>query len=131
MGEPENQGVLDSYSNTLRAIGSVVLPYPEALDDEGWAEAERIIEGALAPKPPGIKRQIRLFLRVANILPVFSTGRPLVKLPLKRRSAFLEKLQRSRLMPLSMVRLWVSTRMALWILPRGTSSGRTKGSSAP
>jgi hypothetical protein len=100
MGEPENQGVLDSYSNTLRAIGGVVLPYPEALDDEGWAEAERIIEGALAPKPPGIKRQIRLFLKLVNLLSVFRTGRPLVKLRINRRLAFLEKLQRSRLMPL-------------------------------
>ena len=100
MAELESQAVLESYSDTLRAIGAVVLPYPEALDDEGWAEAERIIEGALAPKPPGIKRQIRLFLRVVNLLSVFSTGRTLVKLRVNRRTAFLEKLQRSRLMPL-------------------------------
>jgi hypothetical protein len=100
MGEAESQAVLDSYSDVLRAIGSAVLPDPYALDDEGWAEAERIIEGALAPKPPGIKRQIRLFLRVANLFSVFRTGRTLTKLRPHRRLAFLEKLQRSRLMTL-------------------------------
>jgi hypothetical protein len=95
-GEP----VLSSLQVSLRAIGSVVLPSEHALDEKGWTEAERIMEGALASKPPRIKRQIRLFLRLVNLLPLLSTGRTLAALPLDRRSAFLNRLQRSPLMPL-------------------------------
>ena len=100
MDGPGDESVLSSLQNPLRAIGSAVLPSSEALDDEGWAEAERIIEGALASKPAGIKRQIRLFLRLVNFLPILSTGRTLSKLPLEKRAAFLQRLHRSPLMAL-------------------------------
>jgi len=100
MDGPGSESVLSSLQEPLRAIGGVVLPSFQALDEDGWAEAGRIIERALASKPPGIKRQIRLFLRLVNILPVFSTGRTLVKLPQDRRAAFLQRLHRSPLMPL-------------------------------
>ena len=92
--------VLSSLQGPLRAIGSVVLPSAEALDERGWLQAEAIIEGALAAKPPGIKRQIRLFLRVVNVLPILSKGRTLTMLPMDCREAFLHSLQCSRLMPL-------------------------------
>lgn len=59
-----------------------------------------IIERALASRPTGVKMQIRLFLRLVNLLPVVSTGRTLVRLPLDRRASFLERLHRSRFMPL-------------------------------
>ena len=81
MNGPGSEPVLSSLQAPLRAIGSVVLPSPEALDKEGWLEAEAIIERALASKPSGIKRQIRLFLRLVNFLPVLTTGRTLVKMP--------------------------------------------------
>ena len=100
MDGPGSESVLSSLQEPLRAIGGVVLPSLPALDEDGWAEAEKIIEGALASKPPGIRRQIRLFLRLVNILPVFSTGRTLVRLPQDRRAAFLRRLHRSPLMPL-------------------------------
>ena len=96
---PGSESVLSSLQDPLRAIGSVVLPSPDALDDAGWAKAEAIIEHALASRPPGVKRQIRLFLRLVNFLPVLSTGRTLVKLPLDRRATFLQRLHRSSLMP--------------------------------
>ena len=100
MAGPGSESVLSSLKDPLRAIGSVVLPSPEALDEEGWAKAERIIEEALESKPPGIKRQIRLFLRLVTFLPILSTGRTLPKLPLEKRAAFLHRLHRSPLMPL-------------------------------
>ncbi len=100
MNGPGSEPVLSSLQAPLRAIGSVVLPSPEALDGEGWLEAEAIMERALASKPSGIKRQIRLFLRLVNFLPVLTTGRTLVKMPVERRAAFLQRLHRSPLMPL-------------------------------
>jgi hypothetical protein len=70
------------------------------LDEEGWREAEATIEKALIPRPAGVKKQIRLFLRLVNLLPVMSTGRTLMGLSPTRRSAFLARMQRSRVMPL-------------------------------
>lgn len=98
MDAPESPPVLTSVIGPLRAIGSVVLPGDEALDEEGWREAQRIIEDALATRPAGVKRQIRLFLRLVNVLPFFTTGRTFQRLSLERRAAFLERLQRSRLL---------------------------------
>jgi hypothetical protein len=92
--------VFSSLRGPLRAIGSVVLPTPEALDEEGWQRAETIMEHALASRPEGVKQQLRLFLRLVNVLPLLTTGRTLEKLPLQRRAAFLERLQRSPLMPI-------------------------------
>ncbi|MBT8396272.1 MAG: hypothetical protein HKO65_17230 [Gemmatimonadetes bacterium] len=92
--------VLSSLREPLRAVGSVVLPSPDALDEEGWAEAERIIERALAPKPAGVRLQLRLFLRVLNALPLVTTGRTFAALPLDRRAAFLQRLHSSPVLPL-------------------------------
>jgi len=100
MDGPGSESVLSSLQDPLRAIGSVVLPSPQALDEEGWIKAEKIMEGALASKTPGIKRQIRLFLRLANLLPILSTGRTLAKLPREKRATFLQRLHRSPLLPL-------------------------------
>jgi hypothetical protein len=58
------------------------------------------MEKALASRPPGVKMQVRLFLRLVNLLPVLSTGRTMVRLPLGRRASFLERLHRSPFMPL-------------------------------
>jgi hypothetical protein len=95
-----SESVLSSLQEPLRAIGSVVLPSPEALDEEGWREAESIIEGALAKKSAGVKLQLQLFLRAVNLLPLATTGKTLVGLPLDRRRVFLERLHRSPLLPL-------------------------------
>jgi len=92
--------VLQSLQGPLRAIGRVVLPSPDALDEEGWREAVDIMERALASRPKSVRMQIRLFLRLVNLLPVLSTGRTLVKLPPSRRTSFLERLQRTPLMSL-------------------------------
>jgi hypothetical protein len=58
------------------------------------------MEGALVSRPESVKRQLRLFLRLLNLLSLPATGRTLRKLPPARRAAFLESVQRSRLAPL-------------------------------
>ena len=100
MAPPDAEPALSSVRGPLRAIGSVVLPSPDALDPEGWRKAEAIMEQALNPRPTKVKRQLRLFLRLVNLLPLFSMGRTLTTLSLERRVAFLERLQRSSLQPL-------------------------------
>ena len=97
MSEPVAEPTLSSVRKPLRAIGSVVLPTPDALDERGWRHAEAIMEHALAPRPASVKRQLRLFLRLVNLLPLLSTGRTLGGLPLGRRRVFLRGLERSKL----------------------------------
>ena len=77
-----------------------MLPGPNALDRAGWEEAEAIMEAALAPRPSSVKKQLRLFLHLLNVLPLLTTGRTLRRLPEERRARFLAGLQRSRLAPL-------------------------------
>ena len=98
MNRMQSGSALAPCRGPLRAIASVVLPHPDALDALGWVRAQAIMEGALAPRPPAIKRQIRLFLRAVNLLPVLTTGRTLTALPLEGRRAFLQRLQRSRVL---------------------------------
>jgi len=100
MDGPGNESVLPSLREPLRAIGNVVLPSPEALDEEGWREAEAIIEGALATKPASVKLQLRLFLRAVNLMPLVTTGKTLAALPIDQRARFLERIHRSPLLPL-------------------------------
>jgi hypothetical protein len=97
MGGSGNASVLTSFEATIEAVGSVVLPSPDALDEEGWRRAREIIESALEPKPNNIKRQLRLFLRVVNFLPVLTKGRTLKRLSIPDRAAFLEGLHTSRI----------------------------------
>ena len=92
--------VLSPFREILRALGDVVLPGPNVLDQEGWEAAEAIMEAALAPRPPSVKKQLRLFLRLLNLLSLLSTGRTLRRLPGEKRAIFLAGLQRSRLAPL-------------------------------
>jgi hypothetical protein len=58
------------------------------------------MEHALAPRPPEVKKQLRLFLRLVNALPVFTTGRTLERLSLRRRAAFVSRLQHSPVQPI-------------------------------
>ena len=95
MGESAPALVLPGVRGPLRAIGSAVLPRPDALDEEGWRRAEAVMEHALAPRPEEVKRQLRLFLRVVNLLPLLTSGRTLVGLAPSRRRAFLQSVERS------------------------------------
>lgn len=89
--------VLAPFRGTLRAMAEVILPGPEALDEERWLRTEAIMEGALASRPAGVRSQLRTFLRLLNLLPLATTGHTLRGLPTGRRTAYLESVQRSRL----------------------------------
>lgn len=67
------------------------------MGDQDWIAVESIVERALAGRPPGVRRQVRLFLRIANLLPLLSRGTTLNRLSPAKRAAFLDGLQRSRL----------------------------------
>lgn len=63
------------------------------MDEKGWSELEGLIEGALRERPQALKRQLRLFLRLIQWLPVFRYGRPFTSLKPTQRTRFLSSLQ--------------------------------------
>jgi len=101
---PQRRHVSDSVLQPIRApfraLARTLLPEMDALDSDGWRRAEDIIETMLADRPPEVRRQIGLFIRVANLLPLFRYGRPFTRLGPVRRLAFLEALQNGRVLKL-------------------------------
>lgn len=87
-----------SLRPTLHALAETVAPTTATLEAEGWASLERIVTHAVAARPPRMQRQIALFLRVVEWLPVLRYGRPFSKLNPRRRQRFLESLQDSPLL---------------------------------
>jgi len=85
--------VLPPIRSTFRALTTSFVPEASSLDERGWAEAEAIVERFLATRPPAIQRQLRLLIRLLDLLPVLRYGRTFRALDAARRARFLEALQ--------------------------------------
>jgi hypothetical protein len=79
----------------FRAIAQAVVPEAGALDESQWLDVERIVEEALAPRPPSLRRQLGLLIRVIEVAPVLWSGRRFSSLDIARRTRFLLALQNS------------------------------------
>lgn len=91
-------GGLAKVRPTFRALAEAIVPGAASLDEAGWAELERIVEEALAKRPPAIRRQLLIFIRLLNVLPVLRRGRTLRRLDAEGRGRFLRAIQDSRLL---------------------------------
>lgn len=80
----------------FRALAGAVVPEARGLTASGWAELEATVEAALAKRPASVRRQVAVFLRVLDVLPVLRWGRRLRRLEGARREAFLRSIERSR-----------------------------------
>lgn len=87
--------VLMSVRPQFRALATTLLPEIRALDSVGWQRTEALIESMLVDRPPEVRRQVRRFIRIANLLPVFRYGSTFVRLPEARRARFLQALERA------------------------------------
>jgi Gluconate 2-dehydrogenase subunit 3 len=92
--------VWSSVRPILRAIGTTIVPEAADLDDNGWLAVERVINDALAPRPPALQRQIRLFIHLIEWAPVPRYGKRFTRLAATRRTAVLTSLQNARLFAL-------------------------------
>lgn len=79
----------------FRAIAVAVVPEAGALDESQWLDVERIVEDAMATRPPGLRRQLGLLIRVIEAAPVLWSGRRFSSLAIARRTRFLLALQNS------------------------------------
>jgi hypothetical protein len=81
----------------LKAVVGTVVPEASALDAKAWRELEELVEAALRDRSPGLKRRLRLLLRVVQWLPLFRYGRPFTWLAPAERELFLSYLQDHRM----------------------------------
>jgi hypothetical protein len=82
-----------SVRSVFRAVAATVVPEAVRLDEQAWLELEQIIGGALEAKPAGLRRQLLLFIRALDVLPVFRYGRTFQGLDPTRRESFLLGIQ--------------------------------------
>ena len=85
--------VLPPVRGVFRAVATTIVPEAGRLDAPGWDELEGIVERFLEPRPPALRRQLRLFLRVLQWVPVARFGRPFTSLDPARRGPFLAAVQ--------------------------------------
>lgn len=88
--------VLAPVRETFRAVAVTVVPEAAALEPAEWARLERTVERALARRPAGLRRQLRVFLRLIGVLPLVRFGRTFASLDGARRTRVLAGLQDSR-----------------------------------
>jgi len=91
MAEP----LLPPIRAPFRALTMTFVPEAAPLDEAAWQDVEQIVEDALALRPPKVRRQIGLLVRVIDLLPVAWTGRRFTRLDARRRTRLLERLERA------------------------------------
>lgn len=89
-------GILPPVRERFRALATTIVPESSGLDDAGWAELEAIVETALSKRPPGMRRQLAVFIRLLDFLPRLRWLRPFRTLSAPKRARFLRGIQSSR-----------------------------------
>ena len=89
-----------SVKGIFREVAKSIVPEAEDLDEKSWVEMEAIIERGLASRPAKIRRQLRLLVRLLNLLPIGRYGKPFRSLDRDKRNAFLLSVENAPLLPL-------------------------------
>lgn len=87
-----------AFTPVLRAVAEAFVPEIAAARPERWAQVERTVRDTLASRPPAIRRQVGLLLRLLELLSLAREGRRLATLDLPSRTRFLARLADSRLL---------------------------------
>jgi len=88
--------VFASVRSIFRAVVTTVVPEASQLGEPGWSEFEMLVGTALQDRPRAMHRQILLFLRAIEWLPVFCYGRRFTSLSAGQRMQILSYLQDHR-----------------------------------
>ncbi len=81
----------------FRAFVCTVMPDAEELDENGWQDLEALVESTLRDRPPAMLRQVRMFLRAIQWLPIFRCGHRFSALSAEKRAGILSYLQNHRI----------------------------------
>ena len=72
-----------------------MVPDAATLDENAWRDVDASIADALAKRPPAMRRQLALLIRVLDTLPLLRWGRRFHQLGAARRARFLDAMQYS------------------------------------
>jgi len=101
----------------FRAVAETVAPRARSFDPEAWRRGEALAGRLVAMRPAAVRRQLVLFLRILDLLPLLRWGRRFRSLPPERRLAVLRRLERA---PLLAVRRGVwGVRTLAWVAVYG------------
>ena len=89
--------VLLPVRSIFRAVVSTVVPEARNLGEPAWSELEALVETTLQTRPRAMHRQLRLFIRTIQWMPVFRYGRRFTSLRAEQRMQVLSYLQDHRL----------------------------------
>lgn len=87
---------LEGLQPVFHAVVEVVVPEADELTAEEWGELGALVDESLRGRPAGLRRQLRVFLRLVEWLPVMRYGRRFTSLAPGRRARFLAGLQNHR-----------------------------------
>jgi hypothetical protein len=88
-----SRSVLAPVRTVFRAVFVTVVPDAKQLDEPGWLALEAQVEDLLEFRPPTLRRQLQLFLRAIEWLPVLRYGHTFTALRDEQRSRVLRYLQ--------------------------------------
>jgi len=77
----------------LLAVGSRIVPELPSLAPEARERFRAIVEEALAERPAGMRRQLRVFLGLVEMAPLLRSGRRFTRLGADAQDRFLRALQ--------------------------------------
>jgi hypothetical protein len=89
---------LPPVRHVLHTIATTVVPETVSFDERAWSELDEVIEHAVAKRGERVQRQFVMFLRLVQNLAVARYGKVFTSLDPGRRTAFLESIERSRLL---------------------------------
>jgi hypothetical protein len=87
--------ILQPVQSTFRAVAETVVVEAASLHPHEWRELQDVVEEALAARPERMRRQLVLFLRVIEYLPLVRYLRRFSRLDRTRRAQVLTSLQNS------------------------------------
>jgi hypothetical protein len=88
---------LELDSGIFRAVVTTIVPESASLDENGWRDLDSVVANLLRGRPESLKRQLRMFLRLIQWLPVIRYGRPFTLLDPAARTRVLAHLQNDRI----------------------------------
>lgn len=89
----ESRSVVAPVRAIFRTVVMTVVPEAKQLDESGWLALEALVEDALEMRPPALRRQLQLFLRAIEWLPVVRYGHTFSALRDEQRGRVLRYLQ--------------------------------------
>jgi hypothetical protein len=88
-----SRSVLAPVRAVFRAVVVTVVPAANQLDEPSWLALEALVKDALEIRPPALRRQLQLFLRAIEWLPLMRYGRTFTGLEDEQRCRVLRYLQ--------------------------------------